>query len=167
MSRADDVMKKALDDLVLQCQSDMHGRAMTRIEGNHMLGPVFPRRRKVIADIKQGEHFSLQRGGSVVVGSREGLGALVLALGAVEITGPALLIEGFPEEVIELRGYRKADLVVAVLGACLIPAAWGAGHLEFPSALLGLFATGVLLGSIFKPHRIAKQSLLMSWEDPK
>lgn len=167
MSDADDGQKKALDDFFLEQRAALLGRGLTRIEGPHVLGPAFPRSRKVLTEIRPGERHSLRRGDTAVVGSREGFGMIVLALGVVEIVGPALLIEGFPEEVTELRGFRKADILVALLGACLIPAAWGAGYLDLPEALLGLFATGVLLGSIFKPRRIAKRSLLMSWEDSR
>lgn len=167
MSKLHEKLTKALDDRELLQRSALVGRPLTLIKGPHILGPAFPRARKVIAKINSGEHYSLRRGETAVVGSRDGFGAMILALGKVKIVGPALIIEGFPEEVAELRGFGTADLVVAVLGACLIPAAWGAGYLEFPEALLGLFATGVLLGSIFKPRRIAKRSLLMSWEDSR
>lgn len=134
---------------------------VARVSGPHLLMPVLPRNRPILGWLLPGEFHLLKRGHSIVISTPEGVGALALSLGDVRVYGPAFILEGLADETAELRGFRKVDLLVFALGACLFPGLWLSGLLSAPLFLLGIFATLVLAFLILRPHRIVKHSLLM------
>lgn len=134
---------------------------MSRVSGPHLLEPVLPQNRPVLGWILPGEVHALKRGEAIVIAPVNGPGALVLAVGSVQVFGPAFILEALPKEVAELKDIHASDLAVLCFGLLGLPAAWIHGSIGTIFFGLGMAAVLVLALAVFRPHRIIKHSILM------